>query len=525
MIRKFHLFLFLLGPIYLAAQSADLFKDLTDGPRLDLEKRASPVSLVSFDEAGSVLQLEETNFQGMLVSTNLLRIDRDLQPVLMHELVLDYDGKTLKFEEIVSLSDQLYVFSSFYNRKSKTNFLFTQRYNKLTLEPEGELLPVSELTEQATDSKDYWLIIPSESENRFATIGRKYSKKKRKAGSLIVRSFDAEASEISRQFFTLPGLEERISLQASTLADDGTVLFVIYDQGAFNARKGRTPTTTLYGIVPGKEDLLSTPLNLQGKLTYRHKLVAHEDGTLSIAGLYNSSIDKPYDGFFHFSFRPNDLKLLNTTFVPVMGLKDQYGVTLGGGHERADSGSPANYQKLKVDEILKTKDGGIFMVSSHPKSVTHTYSPINPTSPRWGTTTFSFSYHEGDITVLRLQADGTAKWIQTVPRKQEVTDFYSGILGQTVGLFDDQLYLYFNDAAQNIGNFNEEPVPLDVERGTLTRLIRFDHLGAFDDGAVLNEREKKRYIVPSLSFFDNKRGEILSCIYSKNTFEFSRFKF
>lgn len=504
-------------PVLCFAQSSAFDPVVTSGPDLDLPSRSLPGFIVGTDEEGTILKVDKYELMAKSIKPSLMKLDDDLKPLLLRNLVSEYEGKNMFLKRIETFNDELYVFSSFYNARTKKNFLFVRRYDKKTLEPAGELLPISTLTDQSSDSEDSWIILVRKDEKKLAVISRVYGNRKRDPGSVTVQFFDADITETSRYSLTLPGTEERIALGAKALSSDGKVFIVVNDEGEFNARKGRMPSSSLYSIAPGATDHQKIPLDLDGNFTYEHHLDVHEDNTVSVSGIYNKEIDEDGIGIFHLTVSTAPVQIKNTTFIPVISPEGRVGFKIHEGEEINKDNSPETINSFRVEEVLKSSDGSFFLVGSHPTLVSRTYSSGNT----FRTIT---EYFEDNISVIRLQADGTLGWLRTVPRYQTHPDLLSGVLGQTVGLFNDNLYVYFNDETDNIGQFTRPAVGLNARNGCVTRLVRIDLAGNLEDSVLLDNRERKTWSMIPKTYFDEKRGELLTFVYSKSDISVQRIK-
>jgi hypothetical protein len=71
--------------------------------------------------------------------------DNDMNSINSVEINLEYQGKDREYEFIVQLNNELFLFTSFKNRKQKRNYLFVQGINKKTLQLKKEVRILAEI--------------------------------------------------------------------------------------------------------------------------------------------------------------------------------------------------------------------------------------------------------------------------------------------------------------------------------------------------------------------------------------------
>jgi len=83
------------------------------------------------------------------------KYDLDNKLIKKTEIELKQNKKELQFEGALKLKDQLFVFSSFQNKKDKKHFLFVQNFDPNTVELVDNIKPVAELNYSEFSKFDY----------------------------------------------------------------------------------------------------------------------------------------------------------------------------------------------------------------------------------------------------------------------------------------------------------------------------------------------------------------------------------
>ena len=82
---------------------------------------------------------------------DVIMYDFDLNMIRKQKLVLETENKILEYAGTVFINDNIYILSSFQNKKQKKQYLFVQSMNKLTLEMNNDLKKISEIDYSGMD--------------------------------------------------------------------------------------------------------------------------------------------------------------------------------------------------------------------------------------------------------------------------------------------------------------------------------------------------------------------------------------
>ncbi len=165
------------------------------------------------------------------------------------------------------------------------------------------------------------------------------------------------------------------------------------------------------------------------------------------------------------------------------------------GKWRMASRTPFNLREVKKVQRLQANmhleqawpkaDGSLLVVAERSGMETHLVSDLS------GKKSEKTEWVNGNLHVMELDPAGAMKWYSEVPREMSFTNDGPGKTFSI--LFQDQLYLFYNDAASNVElrKKNEAIEPVDKPKEALMLEFRGD--GGYKETVVLREGTRQGY--------------------------------
>ena len=364
------------------------------------------------------------------------------------------------YNGILLHNDKLLLFTSFYNKKLKKDFLFMQELNKSTLAFVGEKKMVMEvdLSENPKPSKlkiiaqAYSFGLAGDMYETASQLGFTFQMKRSSDSSDVLVTYSLPFKKKENRKVNIALFGKNLELKAQKvheLAYDEDSFFVhgyemddkgtVYMKGAHKIDKDKYEKKLLS---------FSNELNDMKEYTFPHTdkeignmfYVFDDEQQIKVYGVYNKRISRKEreKGIYSMSINRESGKIENEKFTP---LEEKYQEALEEGFR----------DFVYVRNFIQKEDGGVMMliedVSIEVKTTTNRTYNAQTKSYSTSTTSVTHFYYR-DIIALNLAEDGTLEWSTIVSKKQYGvgTSTNLSFYQQTVG---NKLYLVFPDHADN----------------------------------------------------------------------------
>ena len=450
------------------------------------------------------------------------------------------DNKKVHLEDFVLIEDKVYVMASYYNNKENRNvFLSKEVTSELKLGKTKTLLDIDVPSDKhrgvfvydsSYDGVNYFVSHVGIIEKK-ETLTYEFA--------LIDKDLNVVLNDSYSQSF-----EDRKDLEfdfADFNINEHGDLFIVTTE-SYRDKTGKTTVNnmTLHSYIESKAYAKQVlDINMSGKKALNCNMIETKDGRLHMVGFYSDlkssgKAERGLEGIFDITANFNTNTITKQTFNEFT-LETKTKIL---GERRANKGKDLN-PFYRNTHLIEKEDGGIFVLSEFYTEVVGRTSGIGPLA-------FTpITYVANEIIVTSLDADGTLKWSNVVPKEQSVTvsqmglnlGFIGGggnitvsaafmfpltILGSgpeylsSLPLYNNgKLTILVNDDPKNIGTVNMD----DVRRvSNVNKMI--PALFIFDESTGAMERidpeefEKKQIVVQPFTIF--KMSDREAIIYGSN---------
>jgi hypothetical protein len=461
------------------------------------------------------------------------KMDLNHRRVYQKVVPLEMDKDEHYLERIQLFGDRILVFTSYFNKKEKTNTLYLRTFNAEDMKPVQKLKRVCSLDVERKRAQGGFDVRVSPDDKFLLVVQHlPVDKSDRERVKLFV--YDGEMNMNWEQEVSVPYPDNEFVITSIRLANDGSVVILgkkyAEKREAREKRKDQLPTYEYHilvyhgnGAAPEDHTLRVADKFLQD-LTFN---VGNEGdilcggffgnkGTSSIAGVFFLRLDRRTKEIVHSSFNTFDKDFVTS----YMTEKEEKKAT-----KQADKkGEEVEMVNFDLSEIIRRDDGGAVMIGEQFQlTVVHS---CTTTQGGGQTCRTSYHYYYNDIIVVNVDPNGNIEWAAKVPKRQHSVNDGGYYSSYTVAVKEDLIYLMFNDSGKNLflkdGN-KVEPMRLNNKEAMIT-LATVDREGRVTREALLSQ-EKRDAILRPKSCVQIKDDNIFIYATRKKEYRFGTVKF
>lgn len=403
-----------------------------------------------FSDGTGHIYLESYNSQNNLLKSN--KID------------MDYSGKTRTFQNIFRWKNELYFLTSYRNKKTEINYLFTQTID-------DKLMPTKKLTKIA-DIEEAGELDDGEFDFRFSKDSSKllvFSRQpqsRKEPEEFHLQVYSPGFQEVVSHDISLGYASENFSMEDCQVDKMGNVyiLGVVYNDASRLKNREKVNYQYVVQFYPVDTTILPTELKLINKENFTSDLTIRlaDDGNLIGAGYFSKKGVDGIQGITYLkvntqtktienqTFTPFDIEFLTELMTPKQKKKALNNVS------KNDLPELYNYN---LDHLVLRSDGGALLIgeqysvekvyrnNSYGYGLNYGFSRYNQMDR------IDYYYHYDDIIVVNVSPNGAIQWSTHIPKLQTTMNDNGIYSSYSMMVNKDKIYLLFND---NIKNFSNE---------------------------------------------------------------------
>jgi hypothetical protein len=459
------------------------------------ESRKSTLNdVVGYDQTGIYAIKTKSGLYGFGSTLTLVHYNNKMSQAKAVKLDLKEQNKSLNFEYILQLHNELYLFSSFRNQKQKKNYLFVQTINKNTLQPAGKPKKIAEIDYSGKlkyNSGEFHYEISRDSSKVLIYYKTPFDKGENEKFGFNV--FDSEFTMLWHKEVTLPYKEELFDVEDYEVSNNGNVylLGLIYKDKRKKKRKGEPNYKyQILNYSNNGESLTEYPVEIKGKFLTDMQIAVNPDqdiicggfysnvGSFSIKGSYFLKINGKTKEITHKAFREFGIDFITQNMTSRQEAKSR---------RKAKKGKDVELYEYDLDDIILREDGGAVLVGEqyYISMVVSTYTTNGVT-----TRTTSYIYNYNDIIVVNLTPEGNIDWTEKIPKRQSTSNDHGFFSSYALSVVKDKLYFIFNDNPKNLFYKGEGKLYDFIGRkNSLIVMVELDSQGNQTREALFTARE------------------------------------
>lgn len=463
-------------------------------------RRTSLRSIVGKDAGGYYCMMNKKS------DKVLVRFNNDLVMTKQVAINLKAPKGQYKFEFIAQHSDELYMFTSYFDKKVDKSSLYIQQIDKKSLLPIGDrelLVEVPQSKRQRPPNFNFKL---SEDESRFLlTYDMPYQRGAPEKFGFI--SFDQNMKKVWQKEVALPYSDELFGVTVFRTDNAGNAYVVgrkYAERGAARQMRREGKQSFEYMVLSYRENgerVDEFKIDNGSNFITDLSLKINDQNELICAGLYSERGSWSTKGSFFLRI-DGDSKEVKASSFKAFGF-DFITQDLSVGQvkkakrrEEKGKGGPELYQ-YDLDNLILRADGGAVLVAEqyYVRTYTSTYYDANG-RPNMRT---HYVYHYNDIIVINISPEGTIEWQTKIPKRQRSTDDGGWRSSYSMAIANDKLYFIFNDNAKNLLEPSTNGVwSCTYGRNAMVALVEMNSAGEFTREALMFRSEDRITTVPKL---------------------------
>ncbi len=487
------------------AQVADLspsnLVDVEVGP--EYKSKNALIDIVAHDEDHFYTILEKRSIVNMGVLAGqpkafLARFNNAMELEQETELEMEFEGNELDYERLFMQNGNLYLFSSFMNKKQKVRYAFYQTIDKETLVPNKDIKKIAEVGgDSKKELKSTGFSVFRSKDNGKTVVYYDLPFAEDENERYGVHVFDDQMNMLWTKEIELPFADENFYITSRKVAENGDV----YIMGRlWKDKKEREKKEVNYKYVVIELTEEGTKLNqyevdLDEKYVSSMILRLNDQNELLCGGFYALFDSYGAMGSFFVKINRETGKITHKSFEPFdesFIVEDLDKKAKKKANRRMDKDKNVGISRLELDDIVLREDGGGIIVGERRWIETRT-----TTDSRGNTRTY-YIYHNNDIILVNIDPNGNIEWNARIPKEQTMnnSDYFSSYLIAISG--SDMLFI-FNDNPKNLMYNGDGKIERMNLKKNYVALVRVDSDGRVFRKALMKEYGGKTIVRPLVS--------------------------
>ncbi len=402
--------------------------------------RGSKVKVINF----------RRNFLSETDNASIVLLDENMDPAFEKKLDVMESGKQLSILSAFLIGDEMHLFSSLRDQKTKMKNIFVQSLDKKTLEPRNDIRKVTSIPYQnrfLSGQVDFTF----SRDSSFIMVYTNVQSKRKDPDKFGFTVFNREMEQVWSKEVVLP-IRENLFKVSDYLVDNKGNAYLV-GKRYFKKERDRIQGQPGYEYIvyayrnEGSE-VSEYVLNLSDHFLSDLHLEIAPEGDLICAGFYSDINATNAKGTFYFTVDANTQEIKQRSLYEfgldflTLNLSDRQGKKI---ERRAAKGKGNEINQFDIRDLVPRGDGGTVLVAEQ-----YYVRVVTSFDRATGTSTIRYYYHYNDIVVISINPNGDIEWATKVPKRQtSVNDrgYYSSYAMMITG---GKLYFVYNDHRTNI---------------------------------------------------------------------------
>ena len=489
--------------ISMFAQTKSKNVDIIYGDQLKSSSKETLSDIVARDNSGIITL--KTSIKGLKKGLiTLERFDNKMKLVKTAEVDLTYNKKARDLERFIDIDGQLFLFTSFFNKKTKMNYLFVQSINKSRLTLNSDMQKIAEI--DCSDKKKnntgfFHVKYSNDSSKVLVYYDLPYVKKT--AEKFGVEVFDNKMHQLWEKDIVLPYLDELYAVKNVIIDKEGNVLFLgkLYQDKAKETVKGEV--NFKYHLLVYSDDgkkLNKHDIVLKDKYITDMKLGISPKGNILCAGFYSNKGTWSINGSYFLAFDGETKDLIKESteefsldFV-TEGMREK---TEKKTKKKAANGKDAEMYQYDLDNFIMREDGGGVLIAEqyyvHVITSSYTDSQGNFRTKK------TYHYYYNHIIVISISPDGDIEWTKKIIKKQHTINEPGYYSSYALAVVKDKMYFIFNDHPKNLMYEKGAKIYSYTYKKYMVPVVTVDSNGKITKEILFTAKDVETLAVPKIS--------------------------
>ncbi|MBU0489496.1 MAG: hypothetical protein KKD31_16250 [Bacteroidetes bacterium] len=438
------------------------------------------------------------------IAATLERFDLEMNLIKTTELELKHDGKKLDFEFVIQFQNELYLFTSERDGKSKKNILYMQGIDKETMVPESEAEKIADIDYSSHlkwNSGVFAATISPDSSKLLIYYDLPYERNSNEKYGVV--AFDKSLKKLWEKEFEIPYIDKKFEITDYTIDNEGN-FHVLGKRFMEKDEKVKGEVSYRFHILSyfdGGRSFIEYPIEVPDKyLSEMQIAIDPQTQDIICAGFYSKTsvwaisgsfylkISKKTKEFIQQNFKEFGLDFMTETMSEKKAVKAE---------KNANKGKEVEMYKYYLDNIISRKDGSFVLVGEQFDFYTTT---TTTTTSNGGTSTHTTNHYIfGDIIVISISKIGEIEWTEKVAKMQRTLNDNGNFSSYTWMEIDGSLFFVFNDNPKNLDYSSGVPEKFNNGKESIVLLVELDREGKETRELLFKASEAETKLRPTIS--------------------------
>jgi hypothetical protein len=388
--------------------------------------------------------------------TFIQKMGMDLRSQYKKVLPMKIGKDQHSLERMDVLGDRIAVFTTFFNKKTKTNELYVRQFKESDMSPVGSIRKVADIGDASRKWQGGFTVSTSPNKEKILVLlDQPYEKDQPERFKIQV--YSSEFDPIWEQSVTLPFPDKEFMVRDNMVDNDGSVIVIGIKYAekaeARELKKEERPAYT-YELLTydGSGDADITAIEAGDKFLQDLTITIPDDGDILCGGFYGKKGASSQSGAFYMRLDRRTKAILHQSYkefskefiTQYMTEKEEEKAT-----KKAErKGEEVELILYDLDELIIRDDGGVVMVGEQYNFYTTTVCTSSPNGGQTCRTVDHYVYN--DIVVVNVDPSGNIEWATKIPKRQHTTNDGGTFSSYALTVKGDKMYFMFNDSGKNL---------------------------------------------------------------------------
>lgn len=416
---------------------------LTD--ELDIAKKDYHLDIVELDNGDFVAI--EGQYKDLSKSVQIVRFNKDFKEIRRNEIDMEFGDDKHRFSNLLLAGGEIYVFTTFYDRKEKISYQLCQTVDQNTLEINGDFKQLMQINKD--ESYDY----------KFSEDGSKimYFRRSRAKKNEIIEYY-TKVLDAKNDFqmlwesnFDSDQINQLEDIESFDLNNNGDAYFMTlqYQDKRRASKKDGDPNYSyrLKEFSKKGKTVNAYDLQLGDKFISDITFGINSNNDIVCTGFYSEKGGFTIKGSFYLKFDYSSKSIVKESTKEfgldfmTQNLSEKQTKRV---NKKVAKGKNIELPNYNLKGLVMEADGSVVQIAERYYVTTHTYTDSN------GNTRTTYIYHYDEIIVVRIDEKGDIDWIRKVRKAQASSSPSNQYLSFHFALIGDKMYFIHNGNSENL---------------------------------------------------------------------------
>ncbi len=415
-------------------------------PELDIPKKDYHLDMVELED-GNFIAIEG-RYKDLTKSIQIVKFNKGFKEIGRTELNMEFGDDQHRFNNLIYAGGEVYIFTSFYDKKNKNTLYLGQRLDQKTLRINGDFVQLGKVDKN--ERSDYLF---SEDGSKLLFCTRSIKNKKNELIQYSIKALNANNgfSPLWEKEFKSDQIDQLEDVEEFDINNQGEVylLTLQFKDKRRTSKKDGDPNYSyrLKEFSNKGSTVKAYDLKLQGKFISDLTIGINQNDDIVCTGFYSDEGTYSIKGSFYMLF-DHQKKAIVKQSTKEFGL-DFITENLSERKTKKVEKKAAKGKNIEVPEydlkgIVMRDDGSVIQVAERYFVTVHSYTDSN------GNTTTYYVYHYNELIVISIDTQGEIEWIRKIRKVQSSRSAGSSLISFHLLVKGDKMYFVHNGNAENL---------------------------------------------------------------------------